>query len=425
MPLRSDQLASSMAATTEAVKPTDALDGTLASPDAMGAGRKGRSGKQKSSQFVKDETLGKTSRLAQVLMARLSYANLKVNQGWIKQNIDEVEHLYSSRFSVQAEQRRSLRRAATTTTTRSAIGSGLAGGDSTGNRALLPPLDEGSSPSFTVQQLLSQPQIGTSANSQNSPPRRPFADDIDDGTLKTETKPLSSHYLGYTPTFYAGYDEATGISYPGQAPPPRHQLQPHIFVETDSTEKTAGTHVPHHQANHSMYSYLASPVAPSSGQFASPSQNPNTGASSKAAVQSASAALHAQQHSWSNPGSLAQVNLVNSQPIATSTYVLDAEYHRDGQRSSDLQSPAGPHHISTQDTLRQYPIAPAPAITPRPDLSAPTFTSVVTAAKPSRKIQHPHSRADYARGHQRNPSLRGEYSVSNVTMDDLDSHFGQ
>lgn len=362
--------------------------------------------------------------LAQVLMARLSYANLKVNQGWIQQNIDEVEHLYSSRFRGQAEQRRSRQSA---TIAGNAGGITVGGGKTRGSRALLPSLDEELPSTLPFQQLLSHPQPGT-ASRDAPPPRRPFADAMEDATTIAETaKAPATHYLGYTPTLYSGYDGATGLSYPrqeySQLPQEgyHHHLQPHAHnPRADASNAPTSASPSLHQANHSMYTYLASPVVPNNSQFAASSHGSD--GSSKAAVESASVALQAQQASWAPIDSSNAVHVTHAHPIAANTYTINAEY-RDGITPIGYQTSLGPQYDATQMASRQYPMAPVPAITPRPDLSAATFTSVVS--KPTRNTQHPHTRADSMRGHLRNPSLRGEYSVSNVTMDDLDSHFGQ
>lgn len=351
------------------------------------------------------------AQLAQILMARLAYANLKVNQGWIKQNIDEVEHLYSSRFRSQAEQRRPT--------------SKPPGSRARASRAALPPLQEETNDNSSYQHLL---QAQGAVATQKVPARRPFVDEpSEDPVLPTQPPAYSGHYVGYTPTFYSGYEQPAQISLgPGYDQAQQVGSDNHQSVMTsDHTSSKPGPPSPlQSQAAHSMYSYLASPVAPYTAQFASP--HTADGNPVKSSVGSASiTALHTQQQAWKG----SDPSAANHPPFARNIVAASGAYP---PYQADLGTPgvsapmgaAAAQYSSAQDALQQYPMAPVPAITPRPDVFNPTFPNTFTS-KPVRHGQQQVARAGPARGHLRNPSLKGEYSVSSVTMDDLDSHFGQ
>lgn len=333
-------------------------------------------------------------------MARLSYASLKVNQGWIQQNIDEVEHLYSSRFRTQAEQRRPF--------------NGRAAELGRAPKAFLPPLIE----NIKDIEGPNTYHMTLPASHMDVPPKRPFADDAEDSADSIPPAPHNNHYLGYTPSLYPSYDQGISVYAAMDLHRPAAVQQNYLHTHTDSWgsgHNTSSTAPSSHQPSHSMYTYLASPVAGSVAQFASASHTANP-AAFKSLQASASDSHPPREASIHHP----------TIPTPAGLSMQDGSYQA-GLGTPGVQAPMGAaaaQYFSNQNAQQQYPMAPPPAITPRPDLSAATFGS----AQPNKSAhgpRHPHPGMTAARGHLRNPSLRGEYSVSNVTMDDLDSHFGQ
>lgn len=344
---------------------------------------------------------------AQVLLARLSYANLKVNQGWIKQNIDEVEHLYSSRFRSQAQERRS--RGPKTLRTTSAVD--LAD-NSRGADWLPPPIRRAE---------VYSSQIDQAGSHRDVPPSRPFAEANEDivGSLKPSGP--DSQYLDFTPALYGGFDPGISVYAPVDGHQPVSMRQGDF--PSQSTIWHSHTTLPSnsaslHQPTHSMYTYLASPVAGSAVQFAGPVNSTIT-EDLPPLGESSAVAPSTNEHAWSKKGHMPHASL--------STIASSHSNDQSDFSGTSLHTPtgtAGPQYGFAHSISQQYPLAPVPNITPRPDVSAPTFTSM-HAAKSSYGGRPGHASINPVRGHIRNPSLKGEYSVSSVTMDDLDSHFGQ
>jgi hypothetical protein len=157
-----------------------------------------------------------------------------------------------------------------------------------------------------------------------------------------------------------------------------------------------------------MYSYIVSPVPGFTAQFAGPASSP--------ANPIPSWVPSGTNPQYSAMGSNVSISHSSHQPS------LSMSSTSAGQASFD----SSPGQLYGGRTLQEYALVPAPAITPRPDNSAATFSSVVAHPTSASARQGRHTRnVSIAQGHQRNPSLRGDYSMSTVTMDDLDSHFGQ
>ena len=294
--------------------------------------------------------------LAQILAARLSYASYKVARGWIQQNINEIEHLQASRFSEQAERRKALK------------GKGRATA-----------LDD---PKVAIDHLEHAPHGPFSMLAD------PYGQAVLSGSTGLPTSPRTHHfsqsgqdYLDPHPIAYQ-YHALETQSYPeqlrtaGVTPPPQEQVM---------------------HPSPSMYSYLASPLAPS-GPW-----------SSMARPESA---------------------LGTSKPIFAAAPVISTDFWRNGTESSGTSAnyqhiPNGmvaAADVHTYDSPGAMPEAPPAYQNGSVPANHAQYSLLPAASIPAGV--HPGGSAQ--RGHGRNRSLhalRGEYSASNVTMDDLDSHF--
>lgn len=343
-----------------------------------------------------------------MLLARLSYANLKVNQGWIKQNIDEVEHLYSSRFRNQAQERR-LRRL--NTVYDDAINPERA---AKAFATSSPPLKEGD-----IQKAwIYSSGITHQGSHANVPLSRPFAEPNEDILATLKPPAPASQYLDYTPGVYAGYDPGISVYAPVDGYQPTSIRQGYLSSQSGSwqPQTTLSSNSPTlHQPSHSMYTYLASPVAGSTMQFAGPANANITQAQTSTGQSSVTVHSAKESDTWSH----------DALPLNSSVSTTASSRSND-QSDLDAAVVPTPQYGFTQTIQQQLPLAPAhvPAITPRPDLSAPTFTAV-HGSETTYGAHQGHTGINAVRRHLRNPSLKGEYSVSSVTMDDLDSHFGQ
>lgn len=344
-------------------------------------------------------------------MARLSYANLKVNQGWIKQNIDEVEHLYVSRFKGQAEQRRSRKFAPI---------NGIVDTTAWATRDILPPLKE---EDYSTTAASRSGHLSFPFGPARPPPGRPFAEDTDNVADPVGPGPLANtQYHGYAPGLYTGAHHGISVYAPADQNQPSTLQHGRLHSHSgswDSNHLQTGVLSSSHQPTFNMYSYLASPVAGSSAQFVDPSVQGRTTAPSRFPLGTG----------YTSSGSGFQDDFSSSlhPPLSSSSGLANNATYQADLGTPGVQAPMGAaaaQYFANRAAQDQYPMAPVPAITPRPDLSASTF-GPVGASQASYTLNNSRFASKPIPGHIRNPSLRGEYSVSNVTMDDLDSHFGQ
>ena len=198
-----------------------------------------------------------------------------------------------------------------------------------------------------------------------------------------------NHYYGYTaPNYLNSHSSA----YPYQP------IDNHMYFE--QVRQTGVTPPPHEQVLHpspSMYNYLASPLAPS-GPWSS-NYRPDSAMSTSRPV-----ASEVPGHADGNWRSGAELSTYSDQYHHASNGLVMADPH-------DLGTPG----VASHSTAPFYTAPPAQGAQ-HSLMPAPSIPAVRQYGQP----------ASLQRGHAKNRSLhalRGEYSASNVTMDDLDSHF--
>ena len=324
--------------------------------------------------------LWKRCQLASILATRLSYATWKVSHGWIQQNITEVENLYSSRFRAQAEQRAKPR-------TDILIGK-----------------------SRRTEQDLNKHGLhhGTEGIS-------------DEGGILPEIIPIQGSD-GHYPGPFATRD--------APAYPYRDQELVQLTTHTDLKEHPLleALSPPVMQPSPSMYSYLASPVIVSNMAM-----SPNLNGTPVRVGTSARYMPAIPAVSEDSPRSYTDFWKNTSDYDGYSSSSRDSIAHRNGFMAAGHQAYDAMYHIpkpampsgSAAGYASSAELLPPVGIVPKVQASA--SDGIYAGRRAS--INNGFLRGSFGsplRRHQASNSqnLRGEYSASNVTMDDLDSHFG-
>ena len=316
--------------------------------------------------------LSSAVQLASVLATRLSYASWKVSHGWIQQSLSEVENLYSSRFRQQAAQR-------------SLIKSSTKGKHRAGMSSI-----------------------------HDSDMYAPGA-----GAMVMADDSHMNNYSTYQPFGQADEQPAELVAPFAEANAPyshldNRQLQPPQLITTSSNPLVAGLVTPSMACpSPSMYAYIASPLvgggSPSVG-FGTPSQRTTTGPFANGYSSAGHITNTPRQYDDFWKGSIFNETVDRSgQSRNPASQILNMG-DQSTQTGQKLGSPAISNH------LRRASLAAAAAVPPQ-------AAGQAAIAASTQQI----SGTAFKSGHQRiqsNASLRGDYSASHITMDDLDSQFG-
>jgi len=379
----------------------------------------------------------RSARLASVLATRLSYASLKVSRGWVQQNINEVENLYSSRFRHQAEERalkgsRSLKSPRAKPQDRHQQHHSIASQWSLD----VQPLTTASANPYMAGSIGNGGMaVFPSSSGPDEQPRAYFADARND----------QDHIYSFVPS------EA-------YADVPRRYSDTIVLSSTD-----AATPPPLQQPSPSMYAYLASPII---GNLQSPAVHSRASFSSAPHQPMASISESASASAPDTDSSATPIPLFPDHPIhraqSAQTEVRGGTHafvpHHQPPSTQTFQSTARPTVFSPQDKnlppstsfhahvgapslhVRQPSglLVPANfAATPKTSSTSgfagqatlsggDSFSFPALPGSPAVYGANSSSNGPPHSQHKRNFSngIRGDYSMSNVTMDDLDSHFG-
>ncbi|CAD6564698.1 MAG: Ubiquitin-conjugating enzyme E2 2 [Cyphobasidiales sp. Tagirdzhanova-0007] len=306
-----------------------------------------------------------SARLASILATRLSYATLKVSHGWIQQNINEVESLYTNRFRAQAA------------------------GRAEQNIAKKPVKGKQTHSAEDVQSV--EANISGAA-----------------ATATLDDLPYQGSQ-GYYPGPFAARD-VPAYPYRDQEHLQMHS-HPASNVEVGTASDMSSPQLL--QPSPSMYHYLASPIVDGkSGTNPILSDPPPRRTSisrlapSLPALTQDTPRLYGDFWRSSSTHDYSGASVKNSNTQRTILITSDNPLY-----SADFGTPAGTLHAGS---VGKFPssgsLLPPVGITQK----------MPATSKQIGSFGSPH------RQHQANNSqnLRGEYSASNVTMDDLDSHFG-